>query len=85
MPPASCSGWSSPRVDSPVAPAAPSLRAIGSGLVVREGEAEEVLVKLARETKAEAVFTNRDPDLFGRGAEMRVAKMLAEDGTLSGD
>jgi deoxyribodipyrimidine photo-lyase len=57
-----------------------NLRAIGSGLVVREGEAEEVLVKLARETKAEAVFTNRDPDLFGRGAEMRVAKMLAEDG-----
>lgn len=57
-----------------------NLRAIGSGLVVREGEAEEALVKLARETKAEAVFTNRDPDLFGRGAEMRVAKMLAEDG-----
>ncbi len=57
-----------------------NLRAIGSGLVVREGEAEEALVKLARETKAEAVFTNRDPDLFGRGAEMRLAKMLAEDG-----
>jgi deoxyribodipyrimidine photo-lyase len=47
---------------------------------VREGEAEEALFKLARETKAEAVLTNRVPDLFGRGAEMRVAKMLAEDG-----
>ena len=57
-----------------------NLRAIGSRLMVREGEAEAALVKLARETKAEAVFTNRDPDLFGRGMEMRVAKMLAEDG-----
>jgi deoxyribodipyrimidine photo-lyase len=57
-----------------------NLRALGSRLMVREGAAEEVLVKLARETKAEAVFTNRDPDLFGRGAEQRVAKMLAEDG-----
>ncbi|MFM8460026.1 MAG: deoxyribodipyrimidine photo-lyase, partial [Chthoniobacterales bacterium] len=57
-----------------------NLRAIGSGLVVRDGEAEEALVKLARETKVEAVFTNRDPDLFGREAEQRVAKLLAEDG-----
>ena len=57
-----------------------NLRSIGSALIVREGEAEEVLVKLARETEADAVFTNRDPDLFGRGAEQRVAKMLAEDG-----
>ena len=57
-----------------------NLRAIGSRLIVREGDAEAALVKLARETKAEAVFTNRDPDVFGRGVEMRVAKMLAEDG-----
>ena len=57
-----------------------NLRALGSRLIVREGEAEEALVKLARETGAEAVFTNRDPDLFGRGAEQRLAKMLAEDG-----
>lgn len=57
-----------------------NLRTIGSGLVVREGKAEEALLKLARETKAEAVFTNRDPDVFGRGTELRVAKMLAEDG-----
>jgi len=57
-----------------------NLRALGSRLIVREGEGEEALVKLARETKAEAVFTNRDPDLFGREAEQRVAKMLAEDG-----
>ena len=46
-----------------------NLRALGSRLIVREGEAEEALVKLARETQAEAVFANRDPDLFGRGME----------------
>ena len=57
-----------------------NLRAIGSRLIVREGDPEAALVKLARETNAEAVFTNRDPDVFGRGMEMRVAKMLAEDG-----
>jgi deoxyribodipyrimidine photo-lyase len=58
-----------------------NLRALGSGLVVRdEGDAVEVLVKLARETQAEAVFTNRDPDVFGRGVELRLAQALAEDG-----
>jgi len=57
-----------------------NLRSIGGALIVREGNAEEALVKLAREAKAEAVFTNRDPDSFGRGSEQRVAKMLAEDG-----
>lgn len=57
-----------------------NLRALGSRLIIRVGDAEEELVKLARETEAAAVFTNRDPDLFGRGMEMRVAKMLAEDG-----
>lgn len=57
-----------------------NLRAIGGRLVVREGAAEEALAALARETKAGAVFTNRDPDVAGRGAELRVAKMLAEDG-----
>ncbi len=57
-----------------------NLRAIGSRLIVRDGPPEEALIQLARETNAEAVFTNRDPDLHGRGEEMRVAKMLAEDG-----
>lgn len=57
-----------------------NLRSIGGALIVREGDAAEALAKLARETKAGAVFTNRDPDVFGRGMELRVAKALAGDG-----
>ena len=57
-----------------------NLRAIGSGLVVREGQAEEALVKLARETKAEAVFTNRDPDPFGQSVEEKLSAALSREG-----
>lgn len=57
-----------------------NLRAIGSGLVVREGNAEEVLVELARETKVEAVFTNRDPDPFGHSLEEKLSAALSREG-----
>lgn len=57
-----------------------NLRAIGSALVVREGNAEAVLADLAREVKAEAVFANRDSDPFGRETEQRLARALAADG-----
>ncbi len=57
-----------------------NLRSIGSRLVVREGNAVEELVKLAREAGAEAVFTNRDPDPFGRKQEERLADALKSEG-----
>lgn len=57
-----------------------NLRAIGGRLVVREGDAVEALVTLAREAGAEAVFTNRDPDPFGRAVEERLGRALAEEG-----
>ena len=57
-----------------------NLRAIGGRLVVREGNAVEELVKLARETGAEAVFTNCDPDPFGRAVEEKLSAALAGDG-----
>ena len=57
-----------------------NLRAIGSRLIVREGDVVAELVKLARETKAEAIFTNRDPDPFGRAAEEKLARALAAEG-----
>ncbi len=57
-----------------------NLQSIGSRLIVREGDAVAELVKLARETKAEAVFTNRDPDPFGRGVEKKLAEKLAAEG-----
>jgi deoxyribodipyrimidine photo-lyase len=57
-----------------------NLRTIGSQLIVREGDAVAELVKLARETKAEAVFTNRDPDPFGRAVEKKLAEALEAEG-----
>jgi deoxyribodipyrimidine photo-lyase len=57
-----------------------SLRAIGSHLVVRRGDAVEELLKLARETGAEAIYFNRDPDPFGRAVEERLAKEAPEWG-----
>ncbi len=57
-----------------------NLRAIGGRLIVREGDAVEALVKLAREVKAEAVFTNRDPDPFGRAVEEKLSAALAIEG-----
>jgi deoxyribodipyrimidine photo-lyase len=48
-----------------------NLRSIGSRLIVRRGDAVEELEKLARETGAEAVYFNRDPDPFGRSVEAR--------------
>lgn len=47
-----------------------NLRAIGSRLIVRRGDAVEELEKLAHETGAEAVYFNRDPDPFGRATEV---------------
>lgn len=52
-----------------------NLEAIGGRLVVRRGRADEELEQLAVQTRAEAIFFNRDPDPFGRGMEVRVEKM----------
>ena len=57
-----------------------NLRTVGSRLIIRAGDAVEALVKLARETNAGAVFTNRDPDPFGRAVEERLARALAGEG-----
>ena len=57
-----------------------NLRAIGGRLVVREGDAVEALVRLAREVGAGAVFTNRDPDPFGRAVEEKLSVALAAEG-----
>jgi deoxyribodipyrimidine photo-lyase len=52
-----------------------NLEAIGGRLVIRRGRADEELEKLAMETKAGAIYFNRDPDPFGRQMEERVEKM----------
>lgn len=48
---------------------------IGGRLVIRQGDAVAELEKLAIETRAEAIFFNRDPDPYGRGVEDRLEKM----------
>jgi len=52
-----------------------NLRAIGSRLILRQGEALAELERLAVETSAEAIFFNRDPDPFGRAVEEKLEKM----------
>jgi deoxyribodipyrimidine photo-lyase len=52
----------------------------GGRLVVRAGDAVEELVTLIRQTKATALYTNRDPDPFGREVEERLAFRTRELG-----
>ena len=52
-----------------------NLTSIGGGLIFRQGEAVEELERLADETRAGAIFFNRDVDPFGRDVERRVAEM----------
>jgi len=56
------------------------LRALGSALVIRQGNAIEELLALARETGAEAIYTNRDPDPFGHGVEQELEIAAAKVG-----
>ncbi|MCE9518655.1 MAG: DNA photolyase family protein [Verrucomicrobia bacterium] len=57
-----------------------NLAAAGSKLVLRQGCADAELEKLIRETGATAVFTNRDPDPFGRAMEQKVAAICTRLG-----
>ena len=51
---------------------AQNIEAAGGKLIIRRGKADKELQKLARETKAGAIYFNRDPDPFGRAMEERV-------------
>ncbi|HEX8295183.1 MAG TPA: deoxyribodipyrimidine photo-lyase [Chthoniobacteraceae bacterium] len=57
-----------------------NLAAKGGRLIIRRGRADEVLRSLLRETRAEAIHCNRDPDPFGRQMEARVEAMAARVG-----
>lgn len=52
----------------------------GGRLIFRRGAAVDELLRLIRETEAEAVFFNRDPDPFGREIEQLLARRCAEIG-----
>jgi deoxyribodipyrimidine photo-lyase len=51
---------------------AASLEAKGGRLIVRAGEADKVLLAIAREAGADAIYFNRDPDPFGRETERKL-------------
>ena len=53
---------------------AKNLEAKGGRLIVRQGRADLVLEELARETGADAIYFNRDPDPYGREMEAKVAR-----------
>jgi deoxyribodipyrimidine photo-lyase len=57
-----------------------NLEAMGSRLIVRSGEADDVIERLIRETQAEAVHFNRDYDPYGREMERKVAAGCARLG-----
>ena len=54
---------------------AKNLEAKGGRLIIRQGAADSVLADLVRETGAEAIHFNRDPDPFGREMEAKVARL----------
>lgn len=57
-----------------------SLRTIGGRLIIRQGDAFEELERLLRETKATAIFFNRDPDPFGREVEKKLFRLADTHG-----
>ena len=57
-----------------------NLRRKGGRLIVRQGSAETVLARLIRESGAEAIYFNRDPDPFGRNMEAQIEKMAGNLG-----
>jgi len=55
-----------------------NLRQIGSRLVIRRGDAIEELGRLVRQSGAEAIYFNRDPDPHGRAVEERLRAFAGE-------
>ncbi len=60
-----------------------NLNAHGTRLIVREGDAVEALLQLAREVDARQIFFNRDPDPFGRSVEKCLASEASSLGIVA--
>lgn len=52
-----------------------NLEAIGSRLIIRSGDAVTEIERLLRETGATALYTNQDPDPYGKMIEVKVAAL----------
>jgi len=59
---------------------AKNLEAKSGRLIIRHGDAVAVLLALAKESGAGAIYFNRDPDPFGRAVEENLAKAAAPHG-----
>jgi len=57
-----------------------NLESIGSKLILRQGRADIELERLITETNATALYTNRDPDPFGKAMETKVAAICRKLG-----
>ena len=57
-----------------------NVAAVGGQLIFRQGKAVAELERLIRETKAEAVFYNKDPDPFGQQVETELGQGAAKLG-----
>lgn len=57
-----------------------NLAALGYDLIVRRGRPEEELLKVCHETKAEAVFCNRDYEPWCQARDSRIFNQLNADG-----
>jgi deoxyribodipyrimidine photo-lyase len=55
-----------------IASLAANLKSKGGRLIIRRQDADKALEKLVRETGAEAIYYNRDPDPYGRAMEKRI-------------
>ncbi|MBX7207939.1 MAG: DNA photolyase family protein [Verrucomicrobiaceae bacterium] len=77
-------GWTGPLRQSFLCGCLQSLAAnlehLHSRLIIRAGDAVAELEKLAVETRAAAIFFNRDPDPFGKATEVRVRAMCGRLG-----
>ncbi len=62
-----------------------NLLSIGGRLIIRQGDPVAELERLVTESKAEAIYFNRDPDPHGRETERRLAVMCGKLGILLRD
>lgn len=57
-----------------------NLQSVDGSLIIREGDAVNALMTLAKETGATAIYFNRDPDPFGKKTEERLRERCLETG-----
>ena len=56
------------------------LKSIDSRLILRDGGQVEAMRQLIKDTKAEAIYFNRDPDPFGKAMEAKMRELAREIG-----